>query len=154
MKPRLKRTGLSLLAGTAALFCPLSPAQAADKKPNAEDAAKSTAQFDYQLTYQRGIEAVLWSMPAMSDVFFREATLRDFGMKPGDVVVMEKRLFAHHEVLTGNTQVNYVCMPYDLKASGPFVVEIPSSSLIFRFYGPDKSIYQKTWKMPDIESIP
>ena len=34
MKPRLKRTGLSLLAGTAALFCALSPAQAADKKPN------------------------------------------------------------------------------------------------------------------------
>jgi hypothetical protein len=25
--------------------------------------------------------------------------------------------------------------------------------LIFRFYGPAKSIYQKTWKMPDIERI-
>jgi arylsulfatase A-like enzyme len=34
MKPRLKHIGLSLLAGTAALFCAVSPTQAADKKPN------------------------------------------------------------------------------------------------------------------------
>jgi arylsulfatase A-like enzyme len=34
MKPKLKHIGLSLLAGTAAFVCALSPAQAADKKPN------------------------------------------------------------------------------------------------------------------------
>src|SRR3974390_2181209 len=34
MKPRPKHISLSLLAGTAALFCAVSPAQAADKKPN------------------------------------------------------------------------------------------------------------------------
>src|ERR1035438_7908788 len=34
MKPGLKHIGLSLLAGTAALVCAVSPAQAADKKPN------------------------------------------------------------------------------------------------------------------------
>ena len=34
MKPKLKHIGLSLLAGTAALFCAVNPAQAADKKPN------------------------------------------------------------------------------------------------------------------------
>jgi arylsulfatase A-like enzyme len=34
MKPKLKHIGLSLLAGTAALVCAISPAQAADKKPN------------------------------------------------------------------------------------------------------------------------
>ena len=34
MQPRLKHIGLSLLAGTAALVCAVSPAQAADKKPN------------------------------------------------------------------------------------------------------------------------
>jgi arylsulfatase A-like enzyme len=34
MKPRLKYIGLSLLAGTAALLCAQSPAEAADKKPN------------------------------------------------------------------------------------------------------------------------
>ena len=34
MKPKLKHIGLSLLAGTAALVCAASTAQAADKKPN------------------------------------------------------------------------------------------------------------------------
>jgi len=34
MKPKLKYIGLSLLVGTAALICAVSPAQAADKKPN------------------------------------------------------------------------------------------------------------------------
>ena len=34
MKPGLKHIGLSLLAGTAVLVCAVSPAQAADKKPN------------------------------------------------------------------------------------------------------------------------
>ena len=34
MKLRLQHIGLSLLAGTAALVCAVSPAQAADKKPN------------------------------------------------------------------------------------------------------------------------
>src|ERR1039458_6471264 len=34
MKLKLTHIGLSLLAGTAALFCAVSPAQAADKKPN------------------------------------------------------------------------------------------------------------------------
>jgi hypothetical protein len=41
-----------------------------DKTRNAKD----------QLIRQRAVEAVLWSMPAMSDVFFREALFRDFGM--------------------------------------------------------------------------
>src|ERR1017187_5842810 len=34
MKRKLTHIGLSLLAGTAALVCAISPAQAADKKPN------------------------------------------------------------------------------------------------------------------------
>ena len=34
MKSKLKHIGLSLLVGTAALVCAVSPAQAADKKPN------------------------------------------------------------------------------------------------------------------------
>jgi hypothetical protein len=87
-----------------------------------------------QLTYSRAVEAVIWSMPAMSDVFFRESLFRDFGMKPGDVMVMSKPLVARHEVLTANTQVNYAGMPYDL-TSGPLVVEIPPSNSNFAVIG-------------------
>lgn len=66
-------------------------------------------------------------MPAISDVFFRESLFRDYGMKPGDVLVMSKPLVARHEVLTANNQVNYAAMAFDL-TNGPFVIEIPASS--------------------------
>ena len=79
-----------------------------------------------QLMYQRTIEAVIWSMRAISDVFFRDSLFRDFGMNPGDVLVMSRPLVARHEVLTANNQVNYAGMPNDL-TQGPWVLEIPES---------------------------
>ena len=61
----------------------------ADSKPaQSEQLLKTDADLEYQMVYQRGIEAVLWSMPAISDVFFRESLFRDYGMKPGDVLVI------------------------------------------------------------------
>jgi len=38
----------------------------------------------------------------LSDVFFRDSLFRDFGMKPGDVIVMSRPLVPRHEVLTGS----------------------------------------------------
>ena len=122
--------GGSLLA-SAALG---SVAQVAMPKPATAQTTQSMPDFDYQLAYQRGIEAVLWSMPAMSDVFFRESLFKTYGMKPGDVMVMSKPLVARHEVLTANNQVNYAGMAFDLTA-GPFVVEIPASSSEYAIIG-------------------
>lgn len=73
----------------------------------------------YQMIYRRAIEAVLWSMPALSDVFFRESLFRDFGTRPGDVIAMSKPLVARHEVLTANNLVNYACMPFERTYSVP-----------------------------------
>jgi hypothetical protein len=81
--------------------------QVANPRAAIAQTTQATPDFDYQLAYQRGIEAVLWSMPAMSDVFFRESLFKTYGMKPGDVMVMSKPLVARHEVLTANNQVNY-----------------------------------------------
>jgi hypothetical protein len=87
-----------------------------------------------QLAYQRAIEAVIWSMPAMSDVFFRDSLVRDFGMQAGDVLVMSKPLVARHEVLTANNQVNYAAIHYDL-TRGPWVIEIPPSNADYAIIG-------------------
>jgi hypothetical protein len=87
-----------------------------------------------QLIYQRGIEAVIWSMPAISDVFFRDSLFRDFGIKPGDVIVMSRPLVARHEVLTGNNQVNYAGMLFDL-TQGPWVLVIPASNQDYAVIG-------------------
>jgi hypothetical protein len=102
--------------------------------PGQHQISKTDSDLDYQLVYQRGIEAVLWSMPAISDVFFRESLFRDFGMKPGDILVMSKPVVARHEALTGNNQVNYSGMAFDL-TNGPFVVDIPASSSDYAIIG-------------------
>jgi hypothetical protein len=65
----------------------------------------SERDLKYQLVYQRAVEAVLWSMPAMSDVFFRESMFKQLGMKPNQVMVMSRPLVARHMVLTANNQV-------------------------------------------------
>jgi len=79
-----------------------------------------------RLLHQRAVEAVLWSMPVLSDMFFRESLARDLGMVPGDVVVMSRPLAARHQVLTASCQVNYACIAYDL-SGGPLVIEVPAS---------------------------
>jgi hypothetical protein len=96
--------------------------------------SRSFADPSDQLMYQRAIEAVIWSMPAMSDVFFRDSLFRDFGMNPGDVIVMSRPLVARHEVLTANNQVNYAGMPYDLR-QGPWVLVIPASNREYAVIG-------------------
>jgi hypothetical protein len=96
-----------------------------DYNNNQEDEYASTIEvFDDQLKFQRGIEAVLWSMPAISDVYFRESLFRDFQMRPNEVLVMSKPLAGRHKVLTANNRVNYVVIPFDL-TNGPLVIEIP-----------------------------
>ena len=45
-------------------------------------ARAQTTDLDYQLAYQRGIEAVIWSMPAISIREFQEAAFRTTG-SPG-----------------------------------------------------------------------
>jgi hypothetical protein len=118
--------------------------------PAQNESLETNADFDYQMIYQRGIEAVLWSMPAMSDVFFRESLFRDFGMKPGDVMVMSQPLVARHEVLTANNQVNYAGMPFDLTA-GPLVVDIPASSVDYAIIGEICDNWQAPLTMVGVE---
>lgn len=84
--------------------------------------------------FERAVEAIIWSVPAMSDVFFRDSLVRDFGMNAGDVLVMSKPLAARHEVLTANNQVNYAAVHYDL-TNGPWVLEIPASTADYAVIG-------------------
>lgn len=112
--------------------------------------AQSERNLDYELIHQRGIEAVLWSMPAIADVYWRESLARDYGMKPGDVMVMSKPLVARHEVLTANNQVNYATMAFDL-TGGPFVVDIPASDDNYAIIGEFCDNWQATITMVGTE---
>jgi hypothetical protein len=46
--------------------------------------------LDNQLAYQRAIEAVIWSMPAISIREFWEASFKDYGASWNDVILWSK----------------------------------------------------------------
>lgn len=96
-----------------------------------------------RLKYQRGVEAVLWSMPAVSDIFFRESLYKDFELKAGDVAIAFTKLNSKQELLTPNSQVNYSIMGYDMQ-NGPFIVEIPASSDQYSIMGTFTDAWQVT----------
>ncbi len=150
-----RRLGLSSLGLVATGLIGLTNAEAAPE-PHAQAAPRRDAnaadRSPRSLVHERAIEAVIWSMPAMSDVFFRESLFRDFGMKPGDVVVMSKPLVPRHEVLTANNQVNYAALAYDL-SNGPLVVEIPASSADYALIGEFCDNWQAPVAMVGIEGL-
>lgn len=139
---KLKYISLSLVA--AVLLLPAISAVAISPASNAD------SYLSYELIYQRGIEAVLWSMPAMSDVFFRESLFKQLGMNPNQVMVMSKPLVARHRVLTANNQVNYSGMPYDL-TNGPLVLEMPASNADYAVIGEICDNWQAPVTMVGIE---
>ena len=65
------------------------------------DASSQTVvDLDYQLAYPRGIEAVIWSMPAISIREFQEAAFNDYGITWNDVILFSKPVAPRHELLT------------------------------------------------------
>ena len=82
--------------------------------------------LDNQLAYQRAIEAVIWSMPAISIREFQEAAFKDYGITWNDVVLFSKPAIPKQELLTANNQVPYILTCLNLR-QGPVVVEIPAA---------------------------
>ena len=95
-----------------------------------------------QLTYQRGIEAVIWSMPAVSMEFFWDGAFRDFGMKYNDVLAMSRPAEPKHKLLTANNVTPYLSFAINLKQDGPVVVEIPAAGEKAVLYGNIVSAWQ------------
>ena len=88
----------------------------------------------YQLAYQRGVQAVIWGMPAVSIACLREATFRDLGARYNDVVYMSNVTTYRHELLTACTDAPYVMAMLSVKA-GPVVLEVPPATEKAAFAG-------------------
>lgn len=80
-----------------------------------------------QLAYQRGVQAVIWGMPAVSLATLREGTFRDLGAHYGDIVYMSGLPAPRHELLTASNQAPYVMVLLNLR-SGPFVLDVPAAT--------------------------
>lgn len=88
----------------------------------------------YQLAYQRGVQAVIWGMPAVSIAALREATFRDLGARYNDVVYMSNVPEPRHELLTASDQAPYVMVMANLK-DGPVVLDVPPATDKVAFCG-------------------
>jgi len=114
--------------------------------------ASATAQMtdlDYQLAYQRGIEAVLWSMPAISIRELQEAAFKDYGVTWSDVILWSRPAVPRHELLTANNQVPYALTFLNLR-QGPVVVEIPAAGAKALLFGS----FVDNWQAPVVDVGP
>ena len=80
-----------------------------------------------QLAYQRGVQAVIWGMPAVSMATLRAATFRDLGARNNDVVYMSDVTVPRHELLTASHQAPYAMVMLNLKAE-PVVLDVPAAT--------------------------
>jgi hypothetical protein len=112
-------------------------------------ARAQTTDLDYQLAYQRGIEAVIWSMPAISIREFQEAAFKDYGISWNDVILFSKPAVPRHELLTANNQVPYMFTVLNLR-QGPVVVEIPAAGAKAELFGS----FVDNWQAPIVDVGP
>ncbi len=115
-----------------------------DGMPSAETVTKVYDDIDLS----RGVDAFLRGIPATS-MYGMLAGLRDEGVEPGDVAILEQLMDARSLFLTANSTTMYVFSQLDL-SDGPIVVEVPPGVLgsiddaFFRYVidvgvtGPDK----------------
>src|SRR5262245_48331205 len=96
--------------------------------------SSETSALRNQLVYQRGVEAVIWGMPAVSMAMFRQSLPRDLGATYGDIVYLSDDMRPRHELLTANNQTPYVCILLNLN-DGPMVLEVPPAAAEVMFFG-------------------
>ena len=102
-----------------------------------------------QLVRARAVEAVIWSMPAISIREFVKATFKDYGATWNDVLLWSKPALPRHEFLTANNQVPYMLTSLNLR-TGPVVVEIPAAGEKAVLFGS----FVDNWQAPIVDVGP
>lgn len=120
------RNFISALVGLAAIYSGSAIAGAAD--------------WQTRLARERGFEAVVWSMPAVSMIALRDAY---FGLGGGynTVYYLTKPPTALQEALTPNNQTPYVSVLLSTR-QGPVVLDIPPASEQTAIFGSATDVWQ------------
>jgi hypothetical protein len=103
---------------------------------DAQDKAQSSTgdSLNYQQALQRGTQAVIWGMPAVSMAALRRGAQRDLGATTNDIIYFSKPMVSRHGFLTANNQVPYVFVMLDT-TSGPVILDVPSATPHTIFFG-------------------
>jgi hypothetical protein len=70
--------------------------------------AKSSQSLEYAQAHQRGTQALIWGLPAVSMKFFHEGMKAVGADDYGDIVYFSKPMVSRHGFLTANNNVPYV----------------------------------------------
>ena len=100
-----------------------------DKLSDAETdpaASRENIDWQYQMAYQRGIEAMNWAMPAVSMLSLRDANF-SLGGGYNTVYWLSKPPTALQEAITPNNQTPYATIHLNTK-DGPKILDIPPAS--------------------------
>jgi hypothetical protein len=112
-------------------------------------ASGSSDQLPYQLALQRGTQAVIWGMPAVSMMGCRKSAKRDLDATFNDIIYFSKPMVSRHGFLTANNQVPYVIVLLDT-TDGPVVLDVPPASPKTIFFG---SVID-AWQVPVVDIGP
>jgi hypothetical protein len=113
-------------------FASAGPLAAADRK--------SSESLEYQLALQRGTQAVIWGLPAVSMKFFFRG-MQALGAGYQDVVYVSKPFVSRHGFITANNNVPYVAVFLNTK-DGPVVLDVPAASEKTVYFGSVLDMWQ------------
>ena len=102
---------------------------------------KSSQSLEYELALQRGTQAVIWSLPAVSMKSFCGSIQTQLGAKENDIVYFSKPMVSRHGFLTANNNVPYVALCLDTRG-GPVVLDVPAASKTTMFFGSALDLWQ------------
>lgn len=104
--------------------------------------------WEYQMAYQRGIEAVNWGLPAVSMLCMRDASF-SLGGGYNTVYWLSKPPTALQEAITANNQTPYASIFLNTK-DGPVVLDVPPASERTAIFGSGINV----WQVPVVDIGP
>jgi len=121
----------------------LGCSQGESDQSSAIQSAKTDAKaidWEYQITYQRGIEAMNWAMPAVSMISMRKGNF-SLGGSYNSVYWVSKPPTPLAEAITANNQTPYASVYISTK-EGPVVLEVPPASKQTAIFGSAINVWQ------------
>ena len=106
-----------------------------------QDQSTQNVNWEYQMAYQRGTEAVIWSTPAVSMICMRNANFA-LGGGYNTIYWLSQPPSALQEALTANNQTPYATVFLNTK-EGPVVLDIPPASERTAIFGSAVDIWQE-----------
>jgi hypothetical protein len=115
----------------------------------AEKQESTDESLDFQLAFQRGTQAVIWGIPAVSMMDARKSAERQLGSTFNDIIYFSKPMVSRHGFLTANNDVPYVITMLNTK-DGPVILDVPPASEKAVYFG---SVID-AWQVPVVDVGP